>query len=257
LRSNPISKGAGILLGKKCGVDITEPTKGFYGHLVPYPLQEFRPSEYALLAQYFSDHALLIDKRGNRFTDESLGDHINTNVVAQTGPCLLFVDERITREQVCRAFIPGMDAVNKMKEAGDRCAHYFSSDSLPEIADKVSGWGYDGVRFLSTIKDYNDSIAHGTESNPPRTSHRAVMDESPFAVLEVQAAITFTYRGLKTDEDGRAIARGEVKPGLWVVGVDAGGLNQWGYTGGLVRGVSLGRRSALVISSEIKSEGAA
>lgn len=255
LRSNVESTGGGINLARKVGVDLTEPTHGFYGHLIPYPIKDFQPSEYALLAQYFSDYALIFNVNGQRFTDESLGDHINTNFVAKEGVALLFVDAQITKEQVCRAFIPGMDAVNKMAIAGERGANYFSSDSLQEIATKIESWGYNSKNFLESIDQYNASIKNDSQPQPPRSLHRQLLEEPPFAVLEIQAAITFTYRGLATDIDGRAISKGRAKLGLWVVGVDAGGLNQWGYTGGLVRGLSLGRRTGKIVAAELQRTG--
>jgi succinate dehydrogenase/fumarate reductase flavoprotein subunit len=252
LRSNTDSKGGGIQLGREVGVELTEDTHAFYGHLVPYPLKDFQPKEFALLAQYFSDHALIFDKHGKRFTDESLGDHINTNVIAKLGPVLLFVDGRVTRDQVTRAFIPGMDAINKMETAGLRGANYFSSDTLENLCPVIESWGYDSKSFLTSILDYNSAIEEDREMNPPRTSNREQLIEPPFAVLEIQAAITFTYKGLLTNSDGQAIANGKPKEGLWIVGVDAGGLNQWGYTGGLVRGLTLGRRTAKIISAKIE-----
>jgi succinate dehydrogenase/fumarate reductase flavoprotein subunit len=252
LRSNTDSKGGGIQLGREVGVELTEDTHAFYGHLVPYPLKDFQPKEFALLAQYFSDHALIFDKHGKRFTDESLGDHINTNVIAKLGPVLLFVDGRVTRDQVTRAFIPGMDAINKMEIAGLRGANYFSSDTLENLCPVIESWGYDSKSFLTSILDYNSAIEEDREMNPPRTSNREQLIEPPFAVLEIQAAITFTYKGLLTNSDGQAIANGKPKEGLWIVGVDAGGLNQWGYTGGLVRGLTLGRRTAKIISAKIE-----
>ena len=252
LRSNTDSKGGGIQLGRAVGVELTEDTDAFYGHLIPFPIKDFQPKEFALLAQYFSDHALIFNKQGKRFTDESLGDHINTNVVAKLGPVLLFVDGRVTRDQVTRAFIPGMDAINKMERAGARGANYFSSATLEELCPVIESWGYDSKNFLTSIAEYNSAIKEDTELIPPRTSNREQLVEPPFAVLEIQAAITFTYKGLLTNPDGQAIVNGKPKEGLWIVGVDAGGLNQWGYTGGLVRGLSLGRRTAKIICTKME-----
>jgi len=252
LRSNTDSKGGGIQLGRQVGVDLTEDTHAFYGHLVPYPLKDFQPKEFALLAQYFSDHALIFDKQGKRFTDESLGDHINTNVVAKLGPVLLFVDGRVTRDQVTRAFIPGMDAINKMETAGLRGANYFSNDTVEKLCPVIESWGYNSKSFLASIVEYNSAMKEDKEINPPRSANREQLVEPPFAVLEIQAAITFTYKGLLTNSDGQAIVNGKPKEGLWIVGVDAGGLNQWGYTGGLVRGLTLGRRTAKIICAKVE-----
>jgi succinate dehydrogenase/fumarate reductase flavoprotein subunit len=250
LRANPISGGGGIRLALAVGADLTPATPGFYGHLVPSPLTGFAPPDFARLAQYHSEHGLLVGADGRRFTDESLGDHVNAEVVAQCKKALLIVDERIKREQVLRPFIPGMDVVDKMAEAGMRGARYVSGPDLESLADVVAGWGYDGAELLRTVRDYNASIESGVPTMPARRSHHRPLDESPFAALEVQAAITFTYRGLATDADGRVLRDDTPIEGLWAVGVDAGGLNTWGYTGGLVRGLVLGRHAAKVIISD-------
>jgi len=242
VRSITTARGDGIRLGLEAGGSLTQPTTGFYGHLVPFPLDRFHPPDFVPLAQYHSEHGLLLDKDGQRITDESLGDHFNAEVVARLGSALLVIDARILREHVLVPFIPGMAVMDNMAEAGARGANYVSAESIAQVAEAAAEWGYDPDQVQHTVADFNDHIASGTDEKVPRHSHRTPISEPPFAALEVQAAITFTYRGLRTDMHGRVLGEGGPVPGLHASGVDAGGLNTWGYTGGLVRGFVLGRR---------------
>ena len=64
-------------------------------------------------------------------------------------------------------------------------------------------------------------------------------------MVEVQPAITFTYGGLRTDANGRVLDHDGVQvDGLWVAGVDAGGLSNWTYAPGLAPAFITGRRAA-------------
>ena len=243
-RTNPHSAGGGLRLGLAAGAASVD-TPGFYGHLVPHPLEVFEPADYALLAQYHSDHGLLLGRDGARFTDESLGDHVNTQEVARRGTALLVVDERIRREQVLRPFIPGMDAIDKMAEAGRRGARYVSAPTTAALAAAVSDWGYDAAGVVAQLAAFEAGFL-----DVPRSGNRVPLTEPPFAAVEVQAAITFTYGGLATDVDGRVLdPSGAAIPGLYAAGVDAGGLNVRGYTGGLVRGLVLGRRLGTILGA--------
>jgi len=251
VRSNEFSTGGGLLYGLEAGADLSGPTDGFYGHLMPYPLSDFSPADYAALAQYHSEHGILLDRSGRRFTDESLGDHINTVEVAAIGRALLIVDERIRRDEVLRPFIQGMDVVDKMAVAGSRGANYASADSLDALFETVSTWGYDASAGLATVRSFNAAIESGEDQVPPRSTARSQLIEPPFAALEVQAAITFTYRGLTTDAHGRVMGATGVVPGLYAGGADAGGLYHRGYVGGLVRGLSLGRDTGMTIVADL------
>ncbi len=58
----------------------------------------------------------------------------------------------------------------------------------------------------------------------------------------MRAGITFTLGGIDTDVAMRVLDRdGEIIPGLYAAGADAGGTYQGGYMGGLVLGLVHGR----------------
>jgi hypothetical protein len=71
-----------------------------------------------------------------------------------------------------------------------------------------------------------------------------VLTEPLFHVLEVQPAITFTYGGLRTEENGGVFDHdGTRVDGLRAARVDDGGLSKWTYAGGLALAFIIGRRT--------------
>lgn len=244
VRSHEYCRGDGIRLGRDAGGALTRDMDGYYGHLIPYPLDSFEPADHVTLAQYHSEHALLLDKAGRRVGDESLGDHVGAQDVGAVGSALMVIDERIRREHVLTVYMSGVAGLDKLAVGAKRGAHYATEDSLEAVADAARAWGYDPAGIVTAVEEFN-AYCRGERDriDPPRKRFRAPIAEPPFAVLEVQSAITFTYGGLQTDPDGRVLSvTGEAVPGLYATGVDAGGLNRRGYTGGLIRGLVLGRR---------------
>jgi hypothetical protein len=81
---------------------------GFYGHLVPSPMDELHEDQFLSLTQYYSSHCILVNHRGRRFTDESLGDEVsNQATLGQPGSrAVLICDERIHVERAATAPYP-------------------------------------------------------------------------------------------------------------------------------------------------------
>lgn len=243
LRANPHSDGAGLALGQSVGGALTDSMDGFYGHLVPTPLNRWEPSIFTAISQYHSDHGILLDRSGHRFTDEAAGDHVNTQDVARIGTALLFIDTAVWQTHALAAPVPGMPALDRVRDALALGAHVSIADTLEEVVAPVGEWGFDSAQVLETLRSAQK------EHTGPRG---APLDQPPFALMEVQAAITFTFGGLRTDAAGRVLREsGEPVAGLWAAGVDAAGLNVRGYAGGLVRGVTLGRVSARAIAADL------
>ena len=250
LRSNPCSRGDGIRLGIEVGAVLTPPTSGFYGHLLPYPLVNVEPEQFFPLAQIYSDHCVLVDKQGVRFTDESLGDHMSAASLARHGgQALLIFDERVRVSYAVPPLLPGMVPIDKLAVAARHGAHQVSADTLGQLAAASTTWGYDGNAIEQSVSAFNTALAASRLPDFARSRLRHPLVDPPYFALEVQPAITFTYRGLATDCDGRVLARREVLvPGLYAAGIDAGGLNFSGYAGGLVRGLVLGRRTGRAVA---------
>jgi succinate dehydrogenase/fumarate reductase flavoprotein subunit len=245
VRSNPYSDGSGIRLGATAGCALSDDMEGFYGHLLPYPGDNFDESEFATLAFFESEYGVLLASDGTRFCDESLGDHVNVQEVAKLGHALLIVDEP-ARVSGLGNLLDGADGSTKWATAAMRGAHYATAFDLEQLSVEVSGWGYPKAQVLRSLQEFQEALdSHASNILPPRARNRTGPKEAPFHAIEVQAGMTFTYGGLRTDLDGRALDKdGDAIRGLFVAGADRGGFNAKGYAGGLIRGLVFGRRVA-------------
>lgn len=252
-RSNPHSVGDGLRLAIEAGASLSAEMQGFYGHLLPYPLPLIlRHTDFSRLAFYESSLGVLLDCDGRRFCDESHGDHINVQRVSEVGRAVLIVDEEV-RLHGMATLMPGGNASEKWESAAKMGANVLAAPTLEKLCDGIKNWGYDGDRAFATLSYFNDQVG-GRPDNlvPPRRRNHRPLADGPFYVVEVQAGITLTNGGLRNDIDGRVLdASGKPVPGLFVAGVDAGGFNREGYSGGLARCLVFGRRvAAAALTSE-------
>jgi succinate dehydrogenase/fumarate reductase flavoprotein subunit len=229
-RSNPASDGHGILLGREAGAGLSEHMSGWYGHTIPFPASTpLDPQDYLPFAQfYLSPRAILLDAKGRRFIDESLGYYLNAQAVAQlsTGRALLVFDDAL-REEDSEKY--GVDRWDFARRKGANVAR---ADSLDELASSVAPWGYRGV--ADAVAAFSAAIVADTPLVPPRTANRRPIVQGPLLAIEVQPAITFTHGGLRTDAASRVLNEvGQIIPGLLAAGADAGGTYHRAYAGGL------------------------
>ena len=238
-RGNPHNKGGGLELGLSVGAGVSRGMSSFYGHPVPYPLQKLERRDYTMLVQYQVMQGILLDKSGTRFCDESLSYSYAAQCIASQGTALLIIDERCRRDHLLKPFLPGMESgLDKMAEGGARGANY-ARGSLAEVATACAAWGYSERGVTESVSEFN------RDPSRMRTRYREPLAEAPYSALEVQGSITFTFGGLAADVDGRVLdEKGQPIRGLFAAGVEAGGLSVAGYAGGLVRGLTLGRRTA-------------
>lgn len=122
------------------------------------------------------------------------------------------------------------------------------ADSLPELARKL---GLDEATFMKTLNDYNAACRVGTfdhtalddchtEGLTPAKTHWALpIDTGPYYGYALRPGITFTYLGLKVN-DQSAVHFGSVpSDNLYVAGeMMAGNVLGKGYTAGV--GMSIG-----------------
>ncbi len=248
VRSNPWSVGDGFRMGRQAGAAASRCLGGFYGHLVPSPLAQLRPEHFLPLTQYWSNHAVLVNLLGRRFTDESLGDEVsNQALLRQPGARgVLLCDHRVRTTCAAAAPYPHGQVVDRIaaaQAAGGRVARAATVDAL---VDAVAGWGV-GRRALCDTLEAHAAAAGGADValDAPLPAEPEPLREPPFHAVEVQPAITFPFGGLAVDPDGRALDRdGRVVPGLFAAGADAGGLQDRRYVGGLVLGLVFGPLAA-------------
>lgn len=231
LRSNPGSVGDGFRMGREVGAAASTGMSGFYGHLVPSPLEELREDQFLSLTQYYSNHCLLVNRDGRRFTDESLGDEVsNQATLRQPGSkAVLLCDERVHTERAATAPYPHGAVVDRLAAAEAVGAHFARTQTRDALVDAVAAWGVPRDALLETLEGAASEALHSP----------------PLYAVEVQPSITFTFGGLAVDADGRVLDRdNKPVPGLFAAGADAGGLQDYRYVGGLVLGIVFGPRAA-------------
>jgi tricarballylate dehydrogenase len=122
------------------------------------------------------------------------------------------------------------------------------ADSLSELARKL---GLDEATFMQTMNDYNAACRVGTFDHtvlddcatsgitPAKTHWARPIDTAPFFAYAVRPGITFTYLGLKVNDQAAVHFKGQPSDNLFVAGeMMAGNVLGKGYTAGV--GMSIG-----------------
>ena len=260
VRSNPCSAGTGLRLGLSAGGTFGNDGAGFYGHLVPAGVPLNDPAHFTDVTLYFSEHCLLFNLDGDRFVDETVGDHLTTLALLEQRQArgLLVADAAAHRDWINGSYVEGIpptDTFENCRRRGARCA---VADDVDEFALIPDDWGYPGVKIRDSIEALALAARAGETLSPPRRFDRRPLDEPPFYVIEAAPAITFTFGGLLVDRDARVRGRdGGTVPGLLAAGADAGGLYHAAYAGGLAPALVFGlaaARTALGTADAINSD---
>ena len=247
VRSNPNSRGGGMELARSVGAAIGFERAGFYGHLVPSGIPFADPADFIDLSLYFSEHALLFNLSGERFTDETLGDHLTTIALSEQPEArgLLVFDSRVHRTWNASAYVEGADVLDKFALATRRGGRTGLARTMDEFDLLPEEWGYDGRRVRRAIEDFNARAEAGQALTPERHLDPAPLAEPPFYVIEAIPAITFPFCGIRIDSRARALdSSGAVIPGLLAAGSDTGGLWNRAYAGGVASAVVFGLTAA-------------
>ncbi|MDO9090249.1 MAG: FAD-dependent tricarballylate dehydrogenase TcuA [Burkholderiaceae bacterium] len=122
------------------------------------------------------------------------------------------------------------------------------ADTLSDLARQLD---LDETVFLRTVQDYNAACREGTFDHnalddchtegltPAKTHWARPIDTAPFYGYPVRPGITFTYLGVKVDEQAAVHFGGRPSPNLFAAGeVMAGNVLGKGYTAGV--GMSIG-----------------
>lgn len=252
LRSNPRSTGAGYRLATAVGAATGAEDAGFYGHLVPSGVRFADPADFVDLSLYYSEHALLFNLDNQRFTDETLGDHLTTIALLEQPESrgLLICDARVHREWIVASYVEGAVAVDKYALASRRGGRVGLAETLDELDYLPEEWGYDGTAIRAAIEEFNRAAAGSEPLTPGRAKDATPMTEGPWYVVECVPAVTFPFHGIRIDEQARVLdATGTPIPGLLCAGSDTGGLYHRAYAGGLASALVFGLSAATTVSS--------
>jgi tricarballylate dehydrogenase len=197
------------------------------------------------LSRYSYPFGILVNIDGKRFMDE--GENQVWLTYAKTGA--------VIREQPrALAFQIFDQKTVHLLEPRYSTGTPIEALTLRELAGKL---GVDADQLELTVADYNratsaghfdpfskDGLATKRGLLPAKSNWAQPIDAPPFVCYSVTCGITFTYGGLKIDEEARVLNReGRPMPGLFATGEITGGFFFHNYPGGagLMRGAVFGR----------------
>ncbi len=261
LRANPRSVGDGLLAALGIGARTSPSMSTFYGHTMPARPADVPPSAWVSVTQYYSQDAILVNRHGQRFFDESRSMADETapfEIVRQPGGVAWLVMDRRVYDEVPLAGRSRSPARRPFDNAVAAGAPNVVADTLDGLADGLAGLGVDRSGFLATMDAFGRAVAGGGGADLPipRRGSPFALVEPPFRALAVRPGITFTLGGIDVDGDLRVVdATGRPIPTLYAAGADAGGTFDGGYMGGLVLGLVQGRASGRLAAAGAAAAG--
>lgn len=242
-RGGYYNKGEGISMALKIGAA----SNGDFGSYHAEPIDP--RSDVAEPAVFTFPYGILINKDGQRFTDEAPGtvdavyESVTRRIYEQRdGIAYLILDAKI-------------DDVPNWKKSLRTTQPAITGATLAELARKI---GVDANELQKTVESYNASCREGvfkplqldglaTSDLVPRKSNWARPIDAPeFRCYPIISANVFTFGGLKIDRDARVVdTDGAPINGLYAAGETAGFYYRT-YTGStsVLRGAVFGRRAA-------------
>src|SRR5262249_35445091 len=174
VRSSRWSVGDGFRLGNEVGAAASRCLGGFYGDLVPSPLAGWGEEQFLPLTQYYSSHALLVNRLGRRFTDESLGDDVsNQATLRQPGArAVLICDHAVRTRYAAAAPYPHGQVVDRIAAAKAAGGRVVRAATLNELLATVAGWGVARRSLAETLEGWDAAAAGaGGPLGAPRRFH--------------------------------------------------------------------------------------
>jgi tricarballylate dehydrogenase len=193
--------------------------------------------------------AIVVNKHAERFYDE--GEDIWPKRYAIWGRLVAQQPDQIAYaiidDKSRDLFVPGMFPA-------------ISASSLGQLSGKL---GIDAIKLDATVAAFNAAVRPGkflstsvedtcrTEGlTPPKTHWARALDTAPFHAYPLRPGITFTYLGVKVNENAQAML-GDGRPveNLWAAGeIMAGNILGEGYTAGV--GMTIGTVFGLIAGRE-------
>ncbi len=261
LRSRPEATGDGLTLALGAGAAASRNMAAFYGHsMVDCPLP---PTHFQKLTPYFARAAVLVNRDGRRFVDESETFIEEGNAQAACrepgGVFYLIFDARMYEID------QGQGGVSARTPAGDWlemvapfAPPLWSADTLDALVAELARDGLPAGTLADELARYNRAITDGTADalRPGRQNHRWALERPPFRAVRCVPGITATAGGIAVDPDLRVLDHArQPLPGLYAAGVDAGGVYGKHYGGFLGWSLTSGRRAGRAAASYVGNRG--
>ncbi|QKS01141.1 FAD-dependent oxidoreductase [Sphingomonas sp. CL5.1] len=243
-RGGHYNKGEGI----RMALDIGAAPNGDFGSYHAEPIDP--RSGCAEPAIFTFPYGILVNKDGDRFTDEAPGT-VDAHYESVT--------RRIFQQRDGIAWLitdAGLDDVPNWRKGSRTDQPALVADTLPGLAGMI---GLPAGRFAETVERFNAACRAGdfrpletdglsTEDLwPPKSNWARPLTVAPFRAWPIISANVFTFGGLKIDRHARVLdLDGNPIPGLYTAG-ETVGIYYRTYTGStsVLRGAVFGRLAAL------------
>jgi tricarballylate dehydrogenase len=247
VRGTPFNQGDGLRMALAIGAMPWGQWSGCHATPISADWGDFAPREYTDRSNRLSYHyGLMINRRGRRFVDE--GEDLNLYTYAKFGRAIL-------AEPGARGYQLFDSKVLHLLEPRYSTSKPIVADSLKELLAELDI--EDKEQALRTVEDFNAAQrstqtfdptkkdGYATKGLHPDKSNWAVrIDTPPYVAYSVTGGITFTFGGLKINENAEVIGTDwRPLPGLFACGEMVGGLFYDNYPAGtgLVSGATFGR----------------
>ncbi|MCX7560283.1 FAD-dependent tricarballylate dehydrogenase TcuA [Sulfitobacter sp. F26204] len=193
---------------------------------------------------------VMLNAEGARFVDE--GANFRNYTYAQYGAAILEQPGQFAWQIFDSKVFDLLYAEYRFHDA-----HFIEAATLEELTARMEG--VDASAALETLRAYNASVDDSVAFDPtildgkgtrglalPKSHWAQKLDAGPFRAFPVTGGITFTYGGLKVNENGNVLShKGDPIKGLFACGELVGGVFFAGYPGGsgLTSGAVFGRRA--------------
>jgi tricarballylate dehydrogenase len=267
VRGTPLNTGQGLQMALQQGAS----EYGFYQgcHATPMDLHmknfgnleipHFERKNYRKICYFLG---IMLNSNGERFVDE--GIDFRNYTYAQFGRAII--------EQPGHFAWQIFDAKTDHLLYGEYTfhdAHFVEADTLDALVEKLDGVE-NKEQARKTIDDFNEAVDQNVEFDPTvkdgkgtlglklaKSNWAQTFDKPPYKAYPVTCGITFTYGGLKVNDQGNVLKEnGDVIEGLFACGELVGGVFFNGYPGGsgLTSGAVFGRRAGYGAAQSIKHE---
>jgi tricarballylate dehydrogenase len=247
VRGTPHNQGDGLRMALAIGAMPWGQWSGCHATPISADWGDFAPRKYTDRSNRLSYHyGLMINRKGNRFVDE--GEDQNLYTYAKFGRAILAQ--------------PGARGYQLFDRKVLHLLEPRYETSTPVVADTIKDLLAqldieDRAQALATVEAYNAAPRAEKAFDPTRkdghstrglsldkTNWATRLDQPPYHAYSVTGGITFTFGGLKINENAEVIGTDwRVLPGLHACGEMVGGLFYDNYPAGagLVSGATFGR----------------
>lgn len=205
--------GDGLVLAEKLGADLVD-IEEIQTHPTVVPEKAIMVTEAVR-----GNGAILINKDGNRFTNELLTRDVVSKAILEQkdGVAYIFFDDGLRKSLGATEEYFNMGLVTE-------------ADSIEELAEKLS---IDKDAMVESIKKYNDAVAAKNDSEFSREDLPRQLNEGKAYAIPVTPAVHHTMGGLKINTNAEVINKdGNVIPGLFAAGEVTGGVHGGNRLGG-------------------------